>query len=82
VTEPALDSAKRVLAAAGRTWRPTTEPGMLIVDECPACQQPDVWLYDDGQRLRGSCWRSGCSSTAILEALGRAVAERGRQDAA
>jgi hypothetical protein len=81
VTESALDSAKRVLAAAGRTWRPTTEPDMVVVDQCPACEQPEVWLYDDGRRLRGSCWRNGCSSTAILNALGRAVAERGRADA-
>jgi hypothetical protein len=81
VTESALDSAERVLAAAGRTWRPTAEPDMVVVDQCPACGQPEVWLYDDGRRLRGSCWRNGCSSTAILDALGRAVAERGRADA-
>ena len=82
VSEPALASAKRVLEAAGHEWRPTAEPDMVIVNECPACRMPDVWFFDDGHRLRGSCWRSGCSSTAILDALGDAVAEKGRQDAA
>ena len=73
VTEPALDSAKRVLDTAGIEWRPTAEPDLVIVASCPVCRQPDLWVHDDGYRLRASCWRYGCSSEAILDALSQLV---------
>jgi len=69
VTEPALDSIRRVLDAAEIRWRPTAAPTTLVADECPACGRAELWIYDDGKRLRASCWTGGCTSADILAAL-------------
>jgi hypothetical protein len=75
VTERAIVSVARVLTAAGITYRHTATSDLIVADECPACRKPELWIHDDGERLRVSCWIAGCTSAEILAALSRSVTE-------
>lgn len=82
VSEPAISSVERVLDAAGIVYRQTTNPHLVVADECPACWKPELWIFDDGRQLRASCWTTGCSTEAILMALRQDVTGEAQRVAA
>jgi hypothetical protein len=72
-TEQPVVSVLIALYAAGIGYRLTASPRMFVADWCPRCQHRALWIHDYEDRVRLSCWTSGCESDEILTALEQLV---------
>jgi hypothetical protein len=82
VTERPIVTVLAALATAGIGWKQTASHTLFVAPECPKCRAGSLWIADDVERVRMSCWTSGCESDEILEALEDLVTDWRQRDAA
>jgi hypothetical protein len=74
-TERPVVSVLIALYAAGVGYRLTASPRLFVADWCPRCEHRALWIHDYRDRVRLSCWTSGCDSDEILTRLEQLVTE-------
>jgi hypothetical protein len=72
-TECPVISVLIALYAIGIGYRLTASPHLFVADWCPRCEHRALWIHDYRDRVRLSCWTSGCESDEILTTIEQLV---------